>query len=780
MKKKKRPYNDQSNEEELSFAEKQMRKYGWESGKGLGRHGQGMSQTLETDQHLGRRGLGYHIEGLEPENIQWETEEVTCDQAPNWCPLLTQHPTLDLKTLTQMKREGKRKYSIQGEDLFCDRKLLEEVLSSKSIFDNVPEGEFFEARKRANPYESIGSVFFQNRAAMKMANLDSLFSFRFTKAAKKGEILYFGDICAGPGGFSEYVLWRRKWKASGLGFTLKGPDDFKLHKFNKDSPIESFQCLYGVDGTGDVTNSSNILDYRKACMKQTDKLGLHFLMGDGGFSVEGQENDQELLTKQLVLCQFITGISCIRKGGHFICKMFDTFLPFTVSLIYIMYLLFDQLCIIKPRTSRPANSERYIVCMGLKTEGFVKRDDVTQYLISINDRLNSLKGSEIDVLELIPIEYIQKHSPHFIKYVTDMNNEIAQHQIYSLKKVHAYVKNTSLQGEDQSKIKKECLRIWELPDLPKEITKLDTHLSSDTISKIMELLEHKNYDRWKRITTEHVIGSKPHMRTVSDWGVTTLAPFQHCYIYSLGKDNSWIYREERWERVVNLFQSVLVLPRSTLIECEIVGKVREMNNRSNNQQQPFQYNNHGDDDDDDDGQPPTILILDVIQIGSKDIREKSYLERINKFQLLLKSITKYNSYYEKNVPKTTTIPQSRSSSRRPIQTVEYVPVRTPIIELKIKQFFKLNEMESSIFSFLNEQKKTQQQIQERVKSSAMIYNDQNLDGRSYLVSGLLFAPIHFSQPLKYRTLLRERLFWPFNDRQVRREDFFKLVQQFGQ
>lgn len=36
------------------------------------------------------------------------------------------------------------------------------------------------------------------------------------------DILYFADICAGPGGFSEYVFWRKTWRAKGFGFTLKG------------------------------------------------------------------------------------------------------------------------------------------------------------------------------------------------------------------------------------------------------------------------------------------------------------------------------------------------------------------------------------------------------------------------------------------------------------------------------------------------------------------------------------------------------------------------------
>ena len=58
------------------------------------------------------------------------------------------------------------------------------------------------------------------------------------------DLLYFADICAGPGGFSEYVLWRKKCHAKGFGFTLKGPNDFKLEEFYAASP-EFFEPYYG-------------------------------------------------------------------------------------------------------------------------------------------------------------------------------------------------------------------------------------------------------------------------------------------------------------------------------------------------------------------------------------------------------------------------------------------------------------------------------------------------------------------------------------------------------
>lgn len=58
------------------------------------------------------------------------------------------------------------------------------------------------------------------------------------------ELLYFADICAGPGGFSEYVLWRKKGESKGFGLTLKGSNDFKLEDFFA-GPPEMFEPHYG-------------------------------------------------------------------------------------------------------------------------------------------------------------------------------------------------------------------------------------------------------------------------------------------------------------------------------------------------------------------------------------------------------------------------------------------------------------------------------------------------------------------------------------------------------
>lgn len=41
------------------------------------------------------------------------------------------------------------------------------------------------------------------------------------------------------------------------------------------------------------------------------------MMGDGGISVAGQENIQEILTKQLLLCQFACALSVLKQGYQY-------------------------------------------------------------------------------------------------------------------------------------------------------------------------------------------------------------------------------------------------------------------------------------------------------------------------------------------------------------------------------------------------------------------------------------------------------------------------------
>lgn len=460
----KKPYEGYS---EISL--RMMQKMGHKSGTGLGKVGQGRLEPIEASAQKGRRGFGLKLDGLDLAAQKW-TPEMENIQIRETADFISDYSEdLEQKSLDEFKEtwmvEGPKKMTIDDETNFCDPDILRNVLAQKTVFDNLGADDMRNARTRSNPFETIGSGIFLNRAAVKMANMDALFDFMFTEPVdedgtplvKENELLYFADVCAGPGGFSEYVLWRKQWHAKGFGFTLQCENDFKLDKFLAGHP-ETFDTYYGIKGDGNVYDPENIESLTEYILKQTT-VGVHFMMSDGGFSVEGQENEQEILSKQLYLCQCLTALSIVRVDGHFVTKLFDLFTPFSVGLIYLMYKCFKQISIVKPNTSRPANSERYLVCKWKKSN----TDAIRQYLFDVNVYLYDNCNTDSDITELVPLEVMQ-NDEIFFNYICDSNNIIGQNQVVALLKIAHYSKDPTLKEIRQEEFKKDSLAIWRVPN----------------------------------------------------------------------------------------------------------------------------------------------------------------------------------------------------------------------------------------------------------------------------------------------------------------------------
>lgn len=351
-----------------------MQMMGYKKDTGLGKSGQGRVEPIEASMQKGRRGLGLRLDDLDRVADNWDPtiEDLNIPEKVEWLSnekadeYLLQEFSID--QLLSWVHRGPRKITIDNETKFCDENILKRVLESKSVFDNLGAEDMRRARTKSNPFETIRGNIFLNRAAVKMANMDSMFDFMFTNPVDEAgkpmlsgdDLLYFADVCAGPGGFSEYILYRKRWESKGFGFTLRAENDFKLHDFFV-GPPETFSPYYGSNEDGNVYDPENIKSFEEMIREETAS-GVHFMMADGGFSVEGQENIQEILSKQLYLAQCLVALSIVRTKGHFVVKLFDLFTPFSVSLIYLMHKCFSKITICKPNTSRPANSERYLVC----------------------------------------------------------------------------------------------------------------------------------------------------------------------------------------------------------------------------------------------------------------------------------------------------------------------------------------------------------------------------------------------------------------------------------
>ncbi|XP_063825629.1 cap-specific mRNA (nucleoside-2'-O-)-methyltransferase 1 [Ostrinia nubilalis] len=685
----------------MDYSEKSKRmmsSMGYKPGKGLGKFEHGRIEPVEASTQKGRRGLGLKpsVLGEVPADFKWSPDDLKPEakEEPVWIPSPPDDPLLG-DQLEEWLQKGPKKLTIDDETLFVEPHILKGILDSKTIFDTLYDEDLRHARFRSNPYETIGSVIFLNRAAVKMANIDAVFDFMFTKpknpdgsnAIDKKDILYFADVCAGPGGFSEYVLYRKGWKSKGFGFTLKGPCDFKLSDFYAGTP-ETFDAYYGIKNDGNIFDPENLTSLKDYVLKQTNDKGVHFLMADGGFSVEGQENIQEILSKQLYLCQCLAALMLVRTGGHFVVKLFDVFTMFSVGLIYIMYRCFDQVCLHKPVTSRPANSERYLICKWKR----LGTESAERHLYNVNSLLYDGLDNEDDVTELVPLSVMQEDTK-FFEYIYKSNCVLGEQQIKNLLKIAAFSKDKNLKETSQASMREQCLKLWQLPD--KVRTQPERHGPDDTLKSILSLLEKKP----PQFSSHHgfkttILNKQPlYIKKPSDLETLKQVYDWHFMFLSSAKENSpdlkifigcggkHVHQLEGsvWKIVVDL---QLTLPAKTLIYAEILKEYRGEGNT-----QIYSKALH---------------IVDALMLGGVDISNLPLTERINQCNLFCTALNK------------------------PFYGSQALPIRC-------KRLFNL-EM------FTNAMNKLEYRAMKRIKRAVTINTPNRIDGAEmfYEVGSLLF------------------------------------------
>ena len=339
--------------------------------------------------------------------------------------------------------------------VFCNEEHVDTISLSTKKYLEITKGNINECysqwdnlKKITNEYEYIHTTIPRyNNSVSKIKPISRAFfklieifnTFNILENSKQKCINSF-HLAEGPGGFIEALSYLRFNKNDNYyGMTLiddvnnkipgwKKADNF-LRK-NKNVIIEK-----GIDGTGNLYNPENL-----SYIIKKYKNSMEIITGDGGFDFSIDYNKQENLALHLIYAQIIYAIFLQKKNGYFILKIFDTFTSASVDLLYILSCFYEKVNIMKPNTSRSANSEKNVICSNFKyndTSYYVKEFSTTLAMLNNIDLNNTYINRFLD----FDINF------KYISTIREINTILSQQQINNINKTLKLIENTERKRE---------------------------------------------------------------------------------------------------------------------------------------------------------------------------------------------------------------------------------------------------------------------------------------------------------------------------------------------
>ena len=273
-----------------------------------------------------------------------------------------------------------------GESLFKNQELFKlqsftEITSLKNeIYGNFKELDLTKARldlldKSEERCRRAAAKYLHEYELVKLLCKKQVISRAYFKLY---EIIYFEQIvtktecdcffiCEAPGGFIECVTDIRRKKNLRTNYTSISKYD-PLIKYS--NYLEENNIVYG-----DITDISIIVQTIKN-VKTRFPNGLDLITADGGFDVK-MFVAQEILSSKLLLCEIYIALMTQKVGGTFIIKFFDMFSHNSIVYYLLLCSFYSYVKIIKPKSSRNCNSERYLVCYNFKGKNEIVNDIFT-------------------------------------------------------------------------------------------------------------------------------------------------------------------------------------------------------------------------------------------------------------------------------------------------------------------------------------------------------------------------------------------------------------------
>jgi 23S rRNA U2552 (ribose-2'-O)-methylase RlmE/FtsJ len=302
-----------------------------------------------------------------------------------------------------------------------------------------------------NPYEFIHTSIPNNNIAISKYKPISRAFYKLLEIYNMFHLLDYKNpiktfhLAEGPGGFIEATLFLRKNKKDEYrGMTLldgmhSTPGWKKSLKF-----LEKYPNVYlekGIDNTGNLYNEENF----KNCCKLYNST-FEIITADGGIDFSNDFNNQETMAGRLLLTQVFYALAMQKKEGTFILKIFDIFNKLSVDIVYLLSYYYKTVFIVKPNTSRYANSEKYIVCISLKENINL---NIKKKFFGILKLLNNINLNEFNISSLLNL----KQNLYFMNIIQEINHILGQRQIENILYTIKLIENKDKYKEKIEKLK---------------------------------------------------------------------------------------------------------------------------------------------------------------------------------------------------------------------------------------------------------------------------------------------------------------------------------------
>ncbi|MEQ2254753.1 Cap-specific mRNA (nucleoside-2'-O-)-methyltransferase 1, partial [Ilyodon furcidens] len=251
----------------------------------------------------------------------------------------------------------------------------------------------------------------------------------------------------------------------------------------------------------------------------------------------------------------------------------------------------------------------YIVCRGLKPGS----DAVREYMFRVNLKLNQLKNKDTDVTEVVPLNII-KDDTDFFQFMINSNESLCAVQIKALAKIHAFVIEPELSEPRQADIRKECLKLWGVPDKARVAPS-----SSDPKTKFYELTKNSDVDAFQSKTTPLDSNTLSKLRHIFDYRCI-VGGGEQIFLLALGKSQIYTWDGKmplRWKKMESFR---LELPRETLLSVEIVQELKgegKAQRRIN-----------------------AVHVMDALILNGTDVRDQHFNQRIQMAEKFVKAVAK--------------------------------------------------------------------------------------------------------------------------------------------